>query len=678
MPSSLRLRERLTRLTRDKAPYKDQPDSSVSDKTANLDSLAPYTYSALSKAGKIRLVTLRSGSFADNIQIDLCESAFAAAKPPVYEAISYTWGSQDDPLLVRVGKNSKLAVTRSLYSALQYLRFEDKSRTLWVDALAIDQLNSKEKSGQVMMMADIFRSAARVIAWLGPADHGTQRAMERLTYIGSQVVVDWRTFDMSPALGCKDATLSDRVTTLKMEHAHALAILALLSRNWFERLWIRQEIFLANADAIVQSSHHQMKWPLLRIAMLCLFVKSGSIEPFAVELYQKLGFLRSLIYSRQDIYITELKKKCANAKCKDPRDYIFAVSSMMQPNERRICPLPDYDIPVMEVYREVVLRYLSTFGALKLLRQCKLPDDASWPSWIPDWSVQTTTQGFRSPTMLASSKIKGWHDATEVNVLKVAGVVVDSVSDVLNIPVSFENTEELYDWIHLLLASRDLDEDYVTGGKLLEAYARALVCDELRDYVDTHYGTHLQTPSLEDAISATKYIHEHARYNPLMFCRGTPWAFFLGLACCSEGKKVIKSVKGYIGIAAPHTEVGDQICVLLGLSTSIILRAAGTNRYRVVGDSFVHGVSKGEALLGRLPANIKPFRTNQNKAASYAIAFLDSATNSVSFMDPRIAALPLDLEEYQGRLAKNGNYTIEVDPHILVQRGVDIKYFNLV
>lgn len=41
---------------------------------------------------------------------------------------------------------------------------------LWVDAICINQQDDEEKSKLVQHMGEIFQSASRVYAWLGPAE----------------------------------------------------------------------------------------------------------------------------------------------------------------------------------------------------------------------------------------------------------------------------------------------------------------------------------------------------------------------------------------------------------------------------------------------------------------------------------------------------------------------------
>jgi len=52
---------------------------------------------------------------------------------------------------------------------------------------------------------------------------------------------------------------------------------------------------------------------------------------------------------------------------------------------------------------------------------------------------------------------------------------------------------------------------------------------------------------------------------------------------------------GFTGIGAPNVQKGDKICVLLGCDIPLIIRQVN-NHYVVVGDCFVYGIMKGEAM----------------------------------------------------------------------------------
>ena len=49
--------------------------------------------------------------------------------------------------------------------ALHRLRKSDSCRTMWIDALCIDQTSMEERNHQVRAMSKIYTQAARVVIW---------------------------------------------------------------------------------------------------------------------------------------------------------------------------------------------------------------------------------------------------------------------------------------------------------------------------------------------------------------------------------------------------------------------------------------------------------------------------------------------------------------------------------
>jgi len=633
-----------------------------------------YKHKPLDDITNLRLITLLPGTPGTNISINLQESIFDKNDPPTYEALSYVWGSENDPEPIHVDDEGTVFVTRNLSSALQHLRHKEKTRTLWVDALAIDQSNNKEKSAQVAMMGEIYRLASRVVAWLGPEESDSDRSLKVMARIGSQVRMDWGTKLLKPAPGCTDTSVADTTKELDLSSEDVSALSHLLSRQWFERLWIRQEVILANPQAVVQCGHQQVLWTNFRGALVCLYIKSGLQRHMSRELSERLEFLRGFILQKENVSLWDLREEFGKAKCQDPRDRIYAISSMLYEGEKPVCPQPDYGMPVRGVYRDVVLRWLSIFSGLDLLRECELYDNAPGPSWVPDWS-RGATGSLRALPLMACSNLGGWYETPEPGVLRVAGICGSVVTEVHDIPHEpNRRLENIYRWAHELLATQILDGQYVSGCSLIEAYARTLVCDGIADEKDP--AGHVW-PNLETAKLATVHIQSEPQFSTHEFRNGSPGSLFLRCVMLTRGKKFIKCDNGYIGIAPPLTKPGDQVCVLLGCKTPMVLRPTKDGNFTLVGESFVHGLSKGEALLGPLPKNIRVSKVFQNAQVGYAVGFVNGLSDTVSFVDPRLEALSLDLEEFRSRSNQNGNAFLFLEPEVLQKHGVNIKLFDL-
>jgi Heterokaryon incompatibility protein (HET) len=130
----------------------------------------------------------------------------------LYEALSYTWGSEDTPKSAIVNDNV-FAITANLESALLRLRNHTLDRVMWIDAICINQEDDAEKQQQIPHMADIYRKASRVIVDLGSATVEDQEALEiiRLAASGRKLVLE-----------------DDEVTILNV----------LLERPYFARTWV--------------------------------------------------------------------------------------------------------------------------------------------------------------------------------------------------------------------------------------------------------------------------------------------------------------------------------------------------------------------------------------------------------------------------------------------------------
>jgi hypothetical protein len=132
-----------------------------------------YRYDALNaELGEIRLLKLLPGEFSSEIHLQLITQPLTETVQLRYDALSYTWGSTQTSALVFVGENT-LDITQSLAEALPYLRYPDKSRVLWIDAMCINQRDIVERSQQVKRMAMIYSKAERVVVWLGLESNDT-------------------------------------------------------------------------------------------------------------------------------------------------------------------------------------------------------------------------------------------------------------------------------------------------------------------------------------------------------------------------------------------------------------------------------------------------------------------------------------------------------------------------
>jgi len=114
-----------------------------------------------------RLLTILPGSREDLVVcylevVDLSELAL-----PPYEAVSYVWGVATIPKDLIIVNKAPFAVSTILLEALLHLRNSFAPRTVWIDAICVNQNDDAERSSQVLLMPKIYITASRVVIWLG-------------------------------------------------------------------------------------------------------------------------------------------------------------------------------------------------------------------------------------------------------------------------------------------------------------------------------------------------------------------------------------------------------------------------------------------------------------------------------------------------------------------------------
>lgn len=180
--------------------------------------MSHYRYSPLSpERDSIRLLRLMPHEDeAADIQCELFEYSLpnSCKRTHMYDALSYVWGNPDEKRSIFIHKHS-FDVTVNLHAALSHLRNHSIERILWIDAICINQANQEEKQYQIQSMANIYGRANRVIVWLGEAAHDSDLALEEIRV----------SRDKKPT----NSPDSERIQQ---------AVLALLQRSWFRRIWV--------------------------------------------------------------------------------------------------------------------------------------------------------------------------------------------------------------------------------------------------------------------------------------------------------------------------------------------------------------------------------------------------------------------------------------------------------
>lgn len=137
-------------------------------------------------------------------QVTILSATFSADEHPQYEAPSYTWGNLSNPVSISIlhhdGHFSSFGIGQNLWSALVRLRWPNKARIIWTDAIYINQDDIEEMSWQMAKMGQIYGNASKVIVWLGGASSNSAKAFEVLQHLGRQVEFTSKSLSVTQAL----------------------------------------------------------------------------------------------------------------------------------------------------------------------------------------------------------------------------------------------------------------------------------------------------------------------------------------------------------------------------------------------------------------------------------------------------------------------------------------------
>jgi len=640
----------------------------------------------------IRLFLLHPGGFDDDIQITITLPVFDLDKeyPFEYEALSYAWGSEEDPVAIIVNRNFKLHVTRNLESALRHLRYQHVPRILWIDAICINQKDVNERSHQVSFMGDVYRRARQVVIWLGLEENDSTYAMEYMEKLSSKIDVDWIKQKLT-YIGPDDLDEPfDFHQSLKREGE---ALTQLLSRPWFERLWIRQEVFLSRS-AVVRCGAKEIPWVQLKNAAVHLEQRNILFEKNNSGGRRDLDFRRRL-RTAQDIGLANKRdiisvlERARSTKCKDPRDRVYGILNLVH---RNLDIVPDYSMSAADVYSNLVERYIAVYGSLWPLPFAGLyaeengPADLEvgiLPSWVPNWN-KPNSPGIRHAywgQYNAGASLLSQCTTAEGNVLRVSGLLLSSIAQFSH---STEKPDHCTSYESLIQISRPIGKKYedAYGGYkgLTEAYCRILHRDP---FSDTLY------PSLETQVrlsfqQARQVVVEAIEDSSDMQTDGDMPRLrrrFINTTDIESGR-VCGAENGQIAFVPHASKIGDLLCVLPGFFDVAVLRPAADrpgSYYYVVGNAYVDGVMNGETLLGPLPDGWAVRIKHNKENGDWESVYLNTVTQEIQYYDPRLDKFGMADEGRQvSSWEDNDELLMRVTAKMLRDQGVELEDFNLI
>ncbi|KAK5633177.1 hypothetical protein RRF57_008891 [Xylaria bambusicola] len=240
-----------------------------------------------------------------------------------YETLSYCWGLQATRKVKILVNGLDFFISANLHAALLRLRHLDyhRPKTMWIDAICINQSDPIEKSNQVPLMGDIYSLSLRVVIWIGEHDALTEYAFRGLTFMASRFntgekfnYYDWKYVQRTGRIMSRNPVNLDAVVS-------GAAFSALFSRPWFRRLWVIQEVVLP-PQAVVVCGKFQIDWDSI--------AKAQGISKTSFDVNNHLGtMLRFQAWPKNlanDIFCRVIM--ASHQEATEPKDRIYGLSGI--------------------------------------------------------------------------------------------------------------------------------------------------------------------------------------------------------------------------------------------------------------------------------------------------------------------------------------------------------------
>lgn len=639
--------------------------------------LQSFPYQALKSVHEIRLLQLDLSPHNNNaVQATLTHASLHDPPPPPYTALSYFWGVKATKCITVNGY--PVSASDELHAALHQLRHEPTTdargahevdaeklrhvgyakfpRSLWVDALCINQDDAVEKGQQVKLMHDIYTNAADVLVWLGPGTTETDSSMRAIASFGDVLLkagigrIQAADLDCLRSWGDNDGDddLDNLLTVKRAIKGHFERILDGLRNNddaglawcrgpliapWFSRVWVLQEcalgqhvVFACGRERVefdhlwavaffsklfsTWSGLHEA-WPSLCDASIARVVNISNVLPTST-----LGLRRLHLKRPND---AQLSLKCllcrANvlrfdghrAQATKPVDRVYALLALAN-DTTAVHVVPDYVSSCATAYTRTAQMLLQAghLDVLGLCRKRRIPDAAELPSWAPDWYAENC-----QPWMLyredaffrASGDLPAQLSFTELAdrpVLSISGVALGAVArvgQVWSIGLRASITDHLQELSTMFkdLAEYAGESKRYSHEQKMDLIWRAPICDLIGDG-EVKW---LRRATINSRLGfwATYTLAEgRSGWYAAHPEAHLPHVAYIGRLIRMHDARPFLLDTDYVGMCPMEAEANDVLVVFLGRHVPYVLRPNG-DAWTLVGEAFAFGAMDGEAMV---------------------------------------------------------------------------------
>ncbi|KAH7375194.1 heterokaryon incompatibility protein [Plectosphaerella cucumerina] len=623
----------------------------------------PFLYDQIAlpdDATHIRLLQLQpSGESGDehmSAALMCTMSTAEIANPPPFEALSYVWGPPDQPRKLVSIAGIETEITKSLDTALRYLRHQSDTVTLWVDQVCINQKSVEERMKQVALMSDVYSKASKTLVWLGEAADGSDHVMDTWIDIGEQAAqLDFESHDFSAFRAMVtndhwdlDDTWTVQIRALACEAGSRFqtfwhAFKAWQEREWFTRLWVVQEFSLSPNPVFVcghkrvPGGHTWMANTILTEGIqLTLFEGPAAPQmadvqfvfddplPNFIRMWRRrqkdargLAGGDTLLNLLRFLYIGQDK----NAT--DPRDRVYGLLGLAV-DSAKLSIMAEYgDREVQDVLVQVASALVDN-GMLQVLSYSQYPKEhQDLPSWVPDWrphlrpTFHDTKHG-NYPSLFSAGGNSEIHRillVSESRKLGLGGFTVDVIEEIGEEWRNADWADKFGAFIaevkrfHAISLDRQ-GATYESEERRAEAVWRIPVADMGYDSLApwnrqraTPADVGKQFEACEAYCEAMNRVDVGDDWRGLLAMARElrPLAFkFRQNMGTVEGKRPFLTRSGFLGMAVSGCCPEDVVVVFRGGSVPYVLRPLPRGEFQLLGEAYCDGVMDGE-IVGQRP-----------------------------------------------------------------------------
>lgn len=538
---------------------------------------------------------------------------------PFY-ALSYVWGDPTDTTIINVN-NVYVPVTKSLAGALASLQNRLAPRlskqSIWADAICINQQDIAERTQQVQLMADIYSTARHVVVWLGDGNRHTDLAIRMMGSPGFCAGLD-----------------DGRIPTHDEIKADVVFKHDLCKRQWWQRLWVRQEFVLATRYPYFGCGSSFVAWPDLLNCFTSLprSWDYPELQSLWAECRREVTGSEDDVPATTGIHLMSLDQiyehfhrdgalslpyavryVLRNSRATNALDFIYGLLGLLQDSDRDRIIL-DYEMEPMELFQQVSnILWREHYGLMlgDLLPSLEFrPDERNYPSWVPDFAAQPV-RGWTDHRSLRAKGLLTW--AKEVRAPLVAepsllfeGIRFDVIRTTIATPKDFNDIEELVPILvtveKAILEGITLDLSLSHQLKPLESMKRREIVVHTLTRSMVEYDEPL-FPGLDDETVWRIFLQRNAMPSLVLDSR-TSYAshrkriltrFTKALRAKFLDRQVLITEAGFVGIGVRQIEEGDVITFPFGGNAPLVLRSRGSG-WAIVGCAYVSGLMEPERL----------------------------------------------------------------------------------